>query len=386
MTNIFESDEIMPDADELFGKTSEPKSLEKVVFQPWHKPRKQWVRKNQWWYGLKGLLNDNKERYSSIQTIKYFGLTGPDLLDVEYLRSQFTSFTDADRKNLFLHGIINTETGKVAAEAQLSVLRDRDFMDMNSKVDNIHFDAFADKQSLFWNRLKSTGPYHIVNLDFCGCLFKEKNINAMHLLISDQIHRLGAVPWIFCVTTRIDEAGVHQTVFDRLRTVYDNLTSNEDEVIEKIEECFEELSVEDKSAMTEVQFSQFLQVCFVLWVVVFALSKHVKVKLTSAAKYRVCSSTECPDMLSLVFTFIQQDVVAPDLTGLAQPTACSMDLPLEVQTLCKTNAVNKLSNSCDVDEHLANNAEKLACYAKEMESLLQKCGWDTKNYMTEMCP
>src|SRR5712671_1554546 len=53
----------------------------KKNFLPWHRPRKQFVRNDQWCHYIQELL---KELNMDSGTLTYFGLPGVDLLDVRY--------------------------------------------------------------------------------------------------------------------------------------------------------------------------------------------------------------------------------------------------------------------------------------------------------------
>src|SRR5687767_14563357 len=52
--------------------------------KPWHKPRKQWIRRNQWLKEMSDLCELLKFRER--QTLRYLSLPGEDLLDVRVLR------------------------------------------------------------------------------------------------------------------------------------------------------------------------------------------------------------------------------------------------------------------------------------------------------------
>src|SRR5712671_7392259 len=56
----------------------------KKQFLPWHRPRKQFVRNDQWCYFIAELIDEVKEVGG---TLTYFGLPGVDLLDIRYFGS-----------------------------------------------------------------------------------------------------------------------------------------------------------------------------------------------------------------------------------------------------------------------------------------------------------
>ena len=73
-------------AEGIIGvKNYTPESPTKKVFLPWHKPRKQYVRGEQW---CKEILKMVDEVLPENNILKYLGLPGDDLLDLRYFHEQ----------------------------------------------------------------------------------------------------------------------------------------------------------------------------------------------------------------------------------------------------------------------------------------------------------
>ena len=152
MASIFGDDDGLINLDEVTGAA---KHQEDNIFQPWHKPRKQFVRCNQWWKHIEFLLSRYKE-YNQIETIKYFGLPGSDLLDISYFSQKLLTSNHSEKK-LFVHGFIDSAQGKEKADLRLSALLDRKNVDANSKVEHFNFQALDEKKSLALGRIKNAG-------------------------------------------------------------------------------------------------------------------------------------------------------------------------------------------------------------------------------------
>src|ERR1700685_1322360 len=63
-------------------ETYEAPAPSKKEFFAWHRPRKQFVRDEQWCVQITKLLDDSTEMNLDVGTLKYCGLPGSDLLDL----------------------------------------------------------------------------------------------------------------------------------------------------------------------------------------------------------------------------------------------------------------------------------------------------------------
>jgi hypothetical protein len=79
-------------ADDIFGASDyEAPKPKKKEFLPWHKPRKQYVRRYQWCEQIKKLfapVPTDDVASTGETTLRYFGLPGIDLLDLRYFHDQ----------------------------------------------------------------------------------------------------------------------------------------------------------------------------------------------------------------------------------------------------------------------------------------------------------
>ena len=91
--------------------------------------------------------------YREINIIKYFGLPGEELLDINYFSKKLSA--KSSDKTILVHGFIDSANGKNQAEARLSELLDRENISKESKVERFNFHALADKKSLAINKIKT---------------------------------------------------------------------------------------------------------------------------------------------------------------------------------------------------------------------------------------
>lgn len=387
MIDLFENDE-NETHEESFGSVSSSSEVKK--FMPWHKPRKQWVREELWWKFFRRLIRDNANQFSKDTSIKYFGLPGPELLDVDYLTEKMKSINAFNDKKLLIHGLVNSKNDKEVADSRLSELLDRDNVDQKSIVERLNFMSLEDTSSVLFKKMKSFAPYHFINLDFCDKVFEEKTISAVHNLLEYQFSALLDKPWLFCLTTKIDTEGNNAELLERLDTCLHSI-GNDKLALYNLQEYFEPVfdAINKKESINTYEndvekFTDIFLVGFVIWMVLLSLTHKVDFELESGAKYRVVNDNVVPDMYSFVFKFKKSHQPLGDLTGVAVGCVgegCNVvngKNPNEI-------IIQRLSKIIDLDNLLRKDAGLLQRYIDETKSLLSSCGWDVTNYEHYMC-
>src|SRR4051794_33064978 len=70
---------------EIFGQLDvAPTEPTRKQFMPWHRPRKQFVRREQWWELVRRLYEGRPDG----APLRYLGLPGVDLIDLRYLHDR----------------------------------------------------------------------------------------------------------------------------------------------------------------------------------------------------------------------------------------------------------------------------------------------------------
>lgn len=388
MTELFENDE-SECHDEAIGRTTN--ALQSKSYMPWHKPRKQWVRENQWWKSLEKLLVDNPGPFSTEKSVKYFGLPGGELLDIDYLTKKMGESAFFNNRKLLVHGIVKSPGDKQTADSRLAELLDRSNVDPLSRVDRCNFEALENDSSMLWRNVKNVAPYHLVNLDFCDKVFEEKTIIAVHKLLEYQFSAILEKPWLFCLTTKIDNSNSNEEVLKRLDTCLHSIEEDELSIF-NLQEHFEAVftAISNKKNIREYAddeeiFTNIFLVGFVIWIVLKALTNDVQFKLMSSAKYRVSDSSSVPDMYSFVFEFKKRFVPKADLTGLA-PHCGNHNQNTSDGLSPKEKIIRRLAATVDLDGLLSNDADKLMSCIQETKELLKGCGWNVSDYEDYMCP
>ncbi|WP_426143813.1 PP_RS20740 family protein [Pseudomonas sp. DWP3-1-2] len=390
MSSFFGDDDGIFDIEEVAGGISST-TPSVMVFKPWHKPRKQYVRDKQWWFHLDFLIQ-RFGQYRDITTIKYFGLPGSDLLDVNFFSKKMLATEKFEAKRLLVHGFIDTEAEKERADIRLSELLDRPNVDRESKVEHYNFHALAKKGSLALKRVKQNGAYHLINLDFCDGVFKQETFDSMMALFTMQFNQMLDTPWLFFLTTRADKEGITQELLANLDRVFREQVSDDETFVAALEEYRREIydlargkkGFSDEP-ITKLELSEILQACFLYWVVRLTHANEARMNAVSVMKYNVHGGNDFPDMFSYVLRFTKQASVKADALGLAKsPTEVTVALSDEDKCSDKASAVKKLCTSLDVDELLVANANLYEEYAQDMKALLKESGWDVTTYDDEM--
>lgn len=375
--DLFSSDTDFLDLNEVTGKVQKPEAgaLEK----PWHKPRKQYIRDAQWWSSLDRLTGDCKYLRQK-ETIRYFGLPGGDLLDVEYLRRKMAASNKYNGKRLKVHGFVGSSNDKARADSRLATLLDNSNIDPSSKIEIFDFLSVAKNNSLPWEKFVLLGPYEIINLDFCNCVIRDEALLAITKLIDNQCKRLHEQSWLFCVTTRVVRSGVSSSMMQSLDGLLSQLESNhENDVLDKIKECFgcARVALEQKikmsdPAIADESLSELLIVCFVLWLITYAIKCEAAPKLASSVKYTVDEGGSMPDMYSLVFTLRGKPIQQQDATGVVTGIAVESDQATVLANTIKTKIeiINRLATSKDIDIFLNENPELFQQYQNDTLALL----------------
>lgn len=378
-------------AEDLFPIEEYPRrrEYEETVVQtpdPWHKPRKQWIRENQWGKAAGRLLNsinfDGRPLY-------YFTLPGRYFLDVRHLHEI------CRKKNVMLR-FLGFDSSR-SSDARISIGMDEVWrLEHIDKLSVLSADRVEDIKSgsMAYKTLETFPNFDIVNLDLCKTVADGKPLtnasclSAISTIVSLQSHRR-TQPWYFYLTTRTDSTLVDSEVMTRLRQVlHENLNRSQefrDLVVERDvfnvdaigQTTFKpELGAED---LFENQFRGAFGIGFSKWLLKFAL-RDWKINLEFCAGYRVGVVGQ-PNMLSLVYKFEKRPIPLNDPLEIVPPVSPrAAVLPdEELETTCALKFVQRFQAMDDVDELFVNNEELRKAFAESNAKLME---WARFDYQT----
>ncbi len=136
----------------------------KKEFQPWHKPRKQYIRTFQWDKEARELIDEIEFRDS--RPLSYMGLPGEDMFDIRAL-SKICLEKDLEIKYL---GFNSASDNGRATEQTISENEMIHIPNVHKASKTIidYIQRVANKDSQAYNTMASMGPFDLINLDLCS--------------------------------------------------------------------------------------------------------------------------------------------------------------------------------------------------------------------------
>jgi hypothetical protein len=367
-------------AEDLFPAEQLPVPTAQLPREPkgWHKPRKQWIRKNQWAALSDELLTSRKP---ADRPFKYLTLPGEDLLDIRVLHEVcakhqiLLKFLGFDSKRKTEVNIASDEVMRLSwihKESQL--LPDR-------------VELLATAKSLAFEHAEKFQGFDAINLDFCDSVggreagTKGGALDAIRTIIELQT-REAAHPWLLFVTSRCDRTSVDQSVRAVLaKILLENMSQSAAFLGRLTGSPFAlshaMLSGEENGtqATGEKEHLFLFGVGFSKWVIKLAVAVW-GVKQTYTAGYRVAGQAGQPDMLSLAFRFDRINPSVTDATGLAPPPGKVKAVPVPAKDEMVAAALNEFENLTDVDELLVTNEHLRDQMIAENAALMAQARYD----------
>ena len=324
--------------------------------KPWHKPRKQWIRKNQWAALADELLTSRKP---ADRPFKYLTLPGEDLFDIRILH-EVCAKHQIVLKYLGFDSTRKTEVNIASDEVMRLPLIHKESQLLPDRVE-----LLATAKSLAFEHAGKFQGFDAINLDFCDSVggreagTKGGALDAIRTIIELQT-REAAHPWLLFVTSRCDRASVDQSVRAILAKILlenmsqsaafsGRITGNPFALSQAM------LSDEENGtqAAGEKEHLFTFGVGFSKWLIKLAVAVW-GVKQTCTAGYRVAGQAAQPDMLSLAFRFERINPPLTDSTGLAPPPKIKT-APVPTKDEMVADALKEFANLTDVDDLLVKN-------------------------------
>jgi len=379
-------------AADIFGEAEyEAAKPLKKVFLPWHRPRKQYVRVNQWVFAISRAFRDFGKQPG--EPLRYLGLPGVDLLDLRYIHETVCKVRQIPLLFLGFNTCHpNTDAG-AELNISLSEVRELSGVWKESDVIGSDFRAIGQLDSKAYKYARRSGPYDVINLDLCDCFAAEApdrldatHYDAMKGLLTFQSRR--KEPWLLFLTTRGGHGDVNADVLNALAQKYkDNLENCEAFRDESQAHLNITTTADVDSALTvpRSEIDVFLT-ALCKWLLGEALANMppTTVELLGVLEYQVEPTALTPDLFSIALKFAPSSYVPGDALGLARaagarPTECEY-APAFVARIAKRK---------DVDAVLEGNAVLHEEMSKGMEDLLVNARYDGaafRRWVAEGCP
>ena len=324
----YESDQII--ADEILPvEIDEPAvPVELDTLQPWHRPRKQFIREHQWIYFARRLISSEKgsaglpDPAEGLPEVRYLSLPGIDYLDVRMLAALCAEHECCLTNTGFLAGSERHRQVARAVDREESLIR-AGHITRNSQTYNRRLEEIADRGQAY-RELERRGPFHIVNIDVCGSIaaptaqHSRRLIDAIYRIvefqIADKTHG-----WLLFVTAdvRHDSLATH-TLSGLCKAIRQNAKEDPEfrrEVLSLFDQNDADIAtvVNDASGSTGDKFLKLFSLGFAKWLLHLAYQKNWDVKTHNTYCYSTqVQGKEAPTMACLAFEFLAPPPGLPD--------------------------------------------------------------------------
>ncbi len=226
------ADDVLP---ALVDEPAVPVELNRLL--PWHRPRKQLVREEQWMRFARRLIERERGRpglpvrAGSTPEVRYLTLPGIDYLDVRQLADLCRELDCCLTSIGFQSG---GEGNRYVARAQV---REKSLIDAGHITNRSYtfarrFEDVVHTGSQAYRDLKARGPFHIVNIDACGSIaapaadHANRLVDALYRVVELQLELMTS-RWLLFVTTDAQPGSIAQETLERLcGAIFENADTN----------------------------------------------------------------------------------------------------------------------------------------------------------------
>ncbi len=363
-------------------ETAVPIALD--TLQPWHRPRKQFIRERQWKACanmlIQKLQNHNAPSIRSGK-LNYLTLPGIDHFDVEIL-GELT--VDLELKLEATGFLSEAERDPIKARSQFraDTLIKRGLMEDTSITFPYRFEDMSNRRSQAYIEIKSRAPFHIINIDACGSIaaptaqHSARIIDALHRLVELQLGTMRD-PWLLYLTTDAREGSLSTTVQSALDDAIRQNAADSDEFRDGATNCFgiegDDLEAALAGALTEPErFVSKFSLGFAKWLLHNANDQNWDVKCRPFFCYSTRPHGENEvSMPCLAFEFRPRPVILEDQFGAVNADNTELPEPPDysIEALSKTRDMKNLDIMFAEDDALRIE------FAQKQRLLLQGAGY-----------
>ena len=351
-------------------------------FRPWHKPRKQWVRRYQWHDQLVAMLRDTHFPADG-RIVRYLSLPD-DLLDVRVIREA----CEQEGLDLRFTGLNAIRHGS-PEDLQLNILesevRGLPRIHSGSAVLRERFESIANGGSLAHAEVRGGGPFHAINIDLCDHIALRGRqdggptvIDALAEVVQLQL-RHALHPWLLFVTTRVAPGSVDaRNLAALIGAVADNVAASPEfgdgaAALLNTEAAGLAAALAEPANLEPAAFGRLFALGFGKWLLRFVGAAHPERVLTMLPSCCYSVQPGRPDMLSLGFRCDVVQAPAQDryrLVGGAGAAGAQGEVDHAMGLL------DAAAGMFDLDAMLADEPQLAESVTVESEGLLRSAHYD----------
>lgn len=317
----FADDVLPPEVSEL----AVPVALNKLY--PWHRPRKQFVRENQWVHYSKRLLGKlDAGTAGGPKEIRYLTLPGIDYLDVRLLGDVCK---EANCELISTSFLAAKEGNPVRARAQFreESLKQAGHLSDNSITLPSRLEEITIPTSQAYLSLKKRAPFDIVNMDACGSIALPDAAKSGRLL--DALHRLVELQfntrtsnWLLFLTTDARPETLSPELAAAFKEAIVENAAHGNDFRDGAYDLFQishDVALPDglgDAATNADRFLRFFSLGLAKWLLKNSSAQNWEVKTLNCFFYSTApTNAPRPTMASLAFEFIKRPVALQDQFG-----------------------------------------------------------------------
>ena len=356
--------------------------IELDSLQPWHRPRKQFIRSRMWRKFSRNLIQRETGK-PGLQIppdgkpeVRYLTLPGFDYIDVELLADLCTEMGCILTSTGFLAGDGQSNPEVARAKIREQSLIDKKFISHHSFTHYRRLEEIAhEKQASII--LDERGPYHIVNIDACGSIAPPKGadgrtriIDVVYRILEFQLqHKTGS--WLLFLTTDARPNTIDEGTKNKLLDPIKNNAQTNIMFSRMVSSIFGKNNDVEKAVKQSVDssgenFLKFFTLGFSKWLIHLAKEKQWEVKTHETYCYHSGKNgTHEPTIVCMAYEFKRTHTGLHDSFNLAQvPPSTAREIEdTSVRAAKKVddmeNVVSKLK-SCDrLREEMKNQTKQM---------------------------
>lgn len=352
------------------------------AFKPWHRPRKQWVRRYQWHDQVLEALRETHFP-ADAKVARYLSMPGEDLLDVRVLREACETL-GLDLRFTGLNAVRRGSSDDVQLNLSESEVRGLGRIHAGSTILRERFESIGNRESLAYAEVRDAGPYHAINVDLCDHIALRPQtgggptiIDALAEIIQLQI-RHAAHPWVLFVTTRVAPDQIDpRNLAALIKAISDNVEASGDfgeRTSGLLRAEGERLrgALADPASLDPRRFADLFTLGFGKWLLQYVAAAQPSRTLTMLPSCLYSIQPDHSDMLSLAFRSDSRQRPAHDGYGLVEGGAPSPDDEVNLAL----GLLDAVAGMFDLDERLAQDVQMLEAVTVESEQLLRAAHYD----------
>lgn len=359
-----------------------PKKLE---FAPWHKPRKQYVRKFQWVHHARGIIAQLRQagKLDHGAPLKYLTLPGPDLLDVRLLADvcsdeeiplQYTGFchtseSDAERLRRNIHQFSIEHEERITRGSEVHTARIEDVAVRRSEAETL---------------MQRNGPFDIINLDACSPIANDNHertdrlIDAVRKIVQFQLNK-SRQPWMLYLTTPFQTDSVSNQSLEALHAQITENAQNDEDFAAELSVYFRDGESIGEYLVRTAQlngndFVASVTLGLSKWFVHLATQANYSVKKLEGYCYSLFAEEPFePNMISVCYLFLPDEIPILDGTGLTPNDEGEVGVAPISDHL---RALRRSLNLTNLDDLMLAESDTRTSMINETKDLLRSAGYN----------